>query len=74
MIGTDVLGLREPFEKYNIGVCCKDLKPETIIEAIKYVDNRKPVMNDHRVCSLRVLGLQEYGFIRRHQIDNIPAG
>ena len=38
MIGTDVLGLREPFEKYNIGVCCKDLKPETIIEAIKYVD------------------------------------
>lgn len=38
MIGTDVLGLKEPFEKYNIGVCCKDLKPETIIEAIKYVD------------------------------------
>ncbi|CCY21579.1 putative uncharacterized protein [Firmicutes bacterium CAG:24] len=38
MIGTDVLGLKEPFEKYNIGVCCKNLKPETIIEAIKYVD------------------------------------
>ena len=38
MIGTDVLGLKESFEKYNIGVCCKDLKPETIIEAIKYVD------------------------------------
>ena len=38
MIGTDVLGLREPFEKYNIGVCCKDLKPETIIDAIRYVD------------------------------------
>lgn len=38
MIGTDVLGLKEPFEKYNIGVCCKDLRPETIIEAIKYVD------------------------------------
>ena len=38
MIGTDVLGLKEPFEKYNIGVCCENLKPETIIEAIKYVD------------------------------------
>lgn len=38
MIGTDVLGLKEPFEKYNIGVCCKNLKPETIIESIKYVD------------------------------------
>ncbi|MFF6118262.1 hypothetical protein V7G16_01505 [Enterococcus faecium] len=30
-------------------------------------------MNDRRVCSLRVLGLQEYGFIRQHQIDNIGS-
>ena len=34
----------EPFEKYNIGVCCKDLKPETIIEAIKYVDTKHDQM------------------------------
>lgn len=38
MIGTDVPGLRLPFEKYNIGVCCRDLKPETIVEAVRYVD------------------------------------
>ena len=31
-------------------------------------------MNVRRACSLRVLGLQEYGFIQQHQIDNIPAG
>jgi glycosyltransferase involved in cell wall biosynthesis len=37
MIGTDVPGLRTPFEKYNIGVCCRDLKPETIAEAVRYV-------------------------------------
>ena len=44
MIGTDVLGLREPFEKYNIGVCCEDLKPETIIRAIKNVDSDHDAM------------------------------
>lgn len=38
MIGTDVMGLRMPFEKYNIGVCCRDLKPETIVEMVRYVD------------------------------------
>ena len=38
MIGTDVPGLRTPFEKYNIGVCCRDLRPETIVEMVRYVD------------------------------------
>lgn len=38
MIGTDVPGLRTPFEKFNIGVCCRDLKPETIADAVRYVD------------------------------------
>ena len=44
MIGTDVLGLKGPFEKYNMGVCCKDLEPETIIEAINYVDKNHDEM------------------------------
>lgn len=44
MIGTDVLGLKESFEKYNIGVCCKDLNVKTIEEAIKYVDNNYDIM------------------------------
>ncbi len=38
MIGTNVLGLKVPFEKYGIGVCCSDLKVETIMDAIKKVD------------------------------------
>ena len=38
MVGTNVPGLKEPFEKYNIGVCCDDMKPETIANAIKCVD------------------------------------
>ena len=38
MIGTDVLGLKQPFEKYNIGVCCKDLSPQTVAKKIAYVD------------------------------------
>lgn len=44
MIGTDVLGLKGPFKKYNIGVCCKDLKPGTIIEAINFVDKNHDEM------------------------------
>lgn len=44
MIGTDVLGLKEPFDKYNIGVCCKDLEPKTIVSAIKYVDEHHSEM------------------------------
>lgn len=39
MIGTDVPGLKYPFEKYNIGVCCKQLKKEDIITAIKYIES-----------------------------------
>lgn len=38
MIGTNVMGLKVPFEQYNIGVCCEDNSPEKIIEAIKKVE------------------------------------
>ena len=47
MLGTDVLGLRDPFEKYNIGVCCSDLKPETIVRAIRYIDNNHSAMTQN---------------------------
>ena len=47
MVGTDVLGLKGPFEKYNIGVCCKDLKPETIIDAILNVDEKHDEMQSN---------------------------
>lgn len=45
MVGTDVLGLRYPFEKYDIGVCCKHLEIEDIIEAIKYVEENHERMS-----------------------------
>lgn len=38
MLGTDVLGLKIPFEKYGIGICCKKLEKIEIIKAIQYVE------------------------------------
>lgn len=49
MIGTDVLGLKEAFDKYNIGICCADLEPETIVSAIRYVDEHHAEMTKN--CS-----------------------
>lgn len=37
MIGSDVLGLVEPFEKYDIGVVCKAFTTENIQQAINYL-------------------------------------
>ena len=38
MVGSDVLGLKQPFEKWNIGRCC-DLNDEaSIVRAIEEVD------------------------------------
>ncbi|WP_290139357.1 hypothetical protein [uncultured Dubosiella sp.] len=38
MLGTDVLGLKIPFEQYGIGFCCINLEPETIAKGLKYID------------------------------------
>lgn len=38
MIGTDVLGLKIPFEKYGIGVCVDELNADKIINAIKKIE------------------------------------
>ena len=46
MIGTDVLGLRYPFEKYDIGVCCRHLEAKDIVGASRYVE-----MNHDRMSS-----------------------
>lgn len=47
MIGSDVLGLVEPFEKYDIGVTCKSFTVENIKQAITHLlDNyQKMSMN-----------------------------
>ena len=38
MLGTDVLGLKLPFEKYNIAVCCPDFKSESIVKGIRQIE------------------------------------
>lgn len=49
MIGTDVPGLKYPFEKYNIGVCCRHLNANEIAEAIRYVQvNHKQMSGNCR--------------------------
>lgn len=39
MIGSNVPGLRNPFEKYGFGICCEHLKYQEIMESIKYISN-----------------------------------
>lgn len=39
MIGTDVPGLVKPFEQFGIGLCCRDLKEETIVKSIRQIDS-----------------------------------
>ena len=40
MIGTDVIALKQPFEKYDMGLCIKDFSSNEIIKAIKNIENR----------------------------------
>ena len=47
IIGTDVLGLKYPFEKYNIGVCCKDLSFQSIRDAILEIEQKYSTMKNN---------------------------
>lgn len=44
MLGTDVPGLRETFEKYNIGVSCRNLEVEEIKNKILYLQKNHDAM------------------------------
>ncbi|MDY5179624.1 hypothetical protein [Butyribacter sp.] len=44
MIGTNVLGLKIPFEQYDIGVCCSNLSGNKFIDAICYINNNYETM------------------------------
>lgn len=46
MIGTDVPGLTNIFEKYGIGVSCKELTVNGIMDAIKKVESNYEFMRD----------------------------
>lgn len=39
MIGTNVLGLKYPFEKYGIGKCCEKLTAQSICRTIKDIES-----------------------------------
>lgn len=45
MIGTNVLGLKEPFEKYNVGICCSDFNVDQITDAIETIESSYDVMS-----------------------------
>lgn len=47
MLGSDVPGLRYPFEKYHIGVCCKNMKPETITDGIRQIEQEYEMMHEN---------------------------
>lgn len=47
MIGTDVLGLVEPFEKYNIGYPLKSLDDQSILNAIKDIEENYSSMSQN---------------------------
>lgn len=49
MIGTDVLGLKQPFERFGIGVCCSCQSVEEIVKAIKKVNENYDEMRQN--CS-----------------------
>lgn len=47
MIGTDVMGLKQPFEKYNIGKCCTEMDANGIVAAIKEIENNYEIMSNN---------------------------
>lgn len=47
MVGSDVLGLKYPFEKYNIGVCCNDRDINELTKALDYINNNLKAMKEN---------------------------
>ena len=39
MIGTNMMGLRYPFEKFNIGICCEEMNRKEIKRCIDIIEN-----------------------------------
>lgn len=47
MIGTNVLGLKYPFEKYNIGRCCEKLTAEDICKTVKEIEKNYDIIKNN---------------------------
>ena len=50
MLGTDVPGLRQPFEKYNIGICKSKLDIDSIKDGILEIEKKYQIMSEN--CKL----------------------
>lgn len=50
MLGTDVPGLRQPFEKYNIGICKSKLDIDSIKDGILEIEKKHQIMSEN--CKL----------------------
>jgi len=59
MIGTDVMGLKGPFERYNIGECCDFGDTNSIVKSIKTIEkNYSEISNNCRLYN-KVFDLDE---------------
>lgn len=47
MVGTNVLGLKVPFDFYKIGMCCKDLSVNSVADTIKKVDENHDLFSEN---------------------------
>ena len=45
MIGSNVLGLKNVFEKWDIGYCCNDDSPDELFDCIAKIDNKYEYMS-----------------------------
>ncbi len=47
MLGSDVMGLKYPFEKYDMGICCDENSVESIVNSIKIIDIKHSIMSEN---------------------------
>lgn len=75
MVGSDVLGLKQPFEQWNIGKCCDLNDEQSIINAIKYVDEDHDEMsaNCHKFYDSVDLNRIVSGILEEaHSVQTVP--
>ena len=59
MISTDVLALREPFEKYDMGICLEVLDTDHIVSAIRQIESKHKKMSDNCIFYYNSIDLDE---------------
>lgn len=59
MLGSDVMGLKYPFEKYNMGICCNENSVESIVEGIKAIEKNHSTMSNNCKAFYESINLDE---------------